>query len=170
MIVPDLGAYWISDFTGSAPGIRILKHNPLKQRWSGQIAVEGILLFFERTFGSPITPMNVVCNLGVIPYENMAMSEHIERVCRNCYYQIRRIKKSISANSKTLLVLAFVHSRFDYCNSVLYSAFATLVAVADNAVCAEVCGQSDSKIEAFWTYITCLDWSALAALPAAYHI
>ena len=51
-------------------------------------------------FGSPITPMNVVRNLGVILDENMTMSEHIARVCRNCYYQlrqVRRIKKSMMA-------------------------------------------------------------------------
>ena len=71
--------------------------------------------------------MNVVRNLGVILDENMAMSEHIARVCRNCYYQhrqIRRIKRSLTANSITLLILASVHtlhSRLDYCNSVLYS-------------------------------------------------
>ena len=74
-------------------------------------------------FGSPITPVNVVRNLGVILGENMTISEHIERACRNCYYQlrlIRRIKKSLTADSKTLLVLVSVHSRLDYCNSVLY--------------------------------------------------
>ena len=32
-------------------------------------------------FGSPITPVNVVRNLGVILDENMTMSEHIARVC-----------------------------------------------------------------------------------------
>ena len=52
------------------------------------------------------------------------MFEHIARMCRNCYYQlcqIRRIKRSLTANSKTLLVLVSVHSRLDYYNSVLYS-------------------------------------------------
>ena len=68
--------------------------------------------------------MNVVRNLGVILDENMTMSEHIARVCRTCYYQlrqIRRIKRSLTANSITLLVLAPVHRRLDYLNSVLYS-------------------------------------------------
>ena len=57
--------------------------------------------------------MNVVRNLGVILDENMTMSEHIARVCGNCYYQlrqIRKIKRSLMANSITLLVLASVHS------------------------------------------------------------
>ena len=64
-------------------------------------------------FGSPIIPVNVVCNLRVILNENMTMSEHISRVCRNCYYQlrqIRRIKRSLTANFITLVVLASVHS------------------------------------------------------------
>ena len=75
-------------------------------------------------FGSPITPVNVVRNFGGILDENMTMSEHKARVCRNCYYQlhqIHRIKRSLTANSITLLVLASVHSRLDYFNSVLYS-------------------------------------------------
>ena len=56
--------------------------------------------------------------------KNMTMSEHIALVCRNCFYQlrqIRRIKRPLIANSKTLVVLASVHSRLDCCNSVLYS-------------------------------------------------
>ena len=53
-------------------------------------------------FGSPITAVNVVRNLGVILDENMTMSEHIARVCRNCYYQLRQIRKikgSLTDNS-----------------------------------------------------------------------
>ena len=76
------------------------------------------------SIGSPSTPGNVVRNLGVILDENMTMSEHIARVCRNCYYQLRQIrmiKRSLTANSITFLVLASVQSRLDYCNSVPYS-------------------------------------------------
>ena len=54
----------------------------------------------------------------------MTMSDHISSVCQRCYYQlrqIRRVRKSLSAASKLLLVLASVHSRLDYCNSVLHS-------------------------------------------------
>ena len=80
----------------------------------------------------------------------MTVSEHIARVCRNCYYQlrqIRRIKRSLTANSITLLVLASVHSRSDYCNSVLYSLPWSRFAVI--AVCVELCSPSDSRFEAF---------------------
>ena len=61
----------------------------------------------------------------VLPAQSLICSCHSPmRVCQNCYYQlrqIRRIKRSLTANSITLLVLASVHSRLDYCNSVLYS-------------------------------------------------
>ena len=52
------------------------------------------------------------------------MLDHISSVCQKCYYQlrqIRRVRKSLSDASKLLLVLASVHSRLDYCNSVLHS-------------------------------------------------
>ena len=51
------------------------------------------------------------------------MLDHISSVCQRCYYQlrqIRRVRKSLSAASKLLLVLASVLSRLDYCNSVLH--------------------------------------------------
>ena len=53
---------------------------------------------------------------------NMTMSQHVSRVCQNCYFQvrlIRRLGKALSVESKLLLVHALVHSRLDYCNSVL---------------------------------------------------
>ena len=43
---------------------------------------------------------------------------------KDSYYQlrqIRRVRKSLSAATKLLLVLALVHSRMDNCNSVLHS-------------------------------------------------
>ena len=52
----------------------------------------------------------------------MTMSQHVSRVCQNCYFQIRlirRLGKALSVESKLLLVHALVHSRLDYCNSVL---------------------------------------------------
>ena len=75
-------------------------------------------------FGNFITPVRVVRNLGAILDENMTMLNHISSVCQKCYYQlrqIRRVRKSLSDASKLLLVLASVHSRLDYCNSVLHS-------------------------------------------------
>ena len=75
-------------------------------------------------FGNFITPVRVVRNLGMIRDGNMTILDHISSACQRCFYQlrqIRRVRKSLSAASKLLLVLASVHSRLDYCNSVLHS-------------------------------------------------
>ena len=52
----------------------------------------------------------------------MTMSQPVLRVCQSRYFQIRlirRLGKALSVESKLLLVHALVHSRLDYCNSVL---------------------------------------------------
>ena len=65
----------------------------------------------------------LVRDLGVMLDSNMTMSQHVLRVCQNCYFQIRLIRRLgkafLSVESKLLLVHALVHSRLDYCNSVL---------------------------------------------------
>ena len=53
---------------------------------------------------------------------NMTRSPHVLPVCLNCYFRIRlirRLGKALSVESKLLLVHALVHSRLDYCYSVL---------------------------------------------------
>ena len=81
-------------------------------------------------FGNRITPVHVVRDLGVILDSNMTMSQHVLRVCQNCYFQLwllRRLGKALSVESKLLLVHALVHSRLDYCNSVLTHLLQSLV-------------------------------------------
>ena len=73
-------------------------------------------------FGNRIAPVHTVRDLGVMLDSNMTMSQHVLRVCQNCYFQIRlirRLGKALSVDSKLLLVHALVHSQLDYCNSVL---------------------------------------------------
>ena len=83
-------------------------------------------------FGNFITPVRVVRNLGVILDETMTMLDHISSVCQRCYYQlrqIRRVRKSLSAASKLLLVLSSVHIVgwtivivfFTHCLGLVYS-------------------------------------------------
>ena len=73
-------------------------------------------------FGSRIAPVHTVRNLGIMLDSNMTMSQHVLRVCQNCYFQlwlIRRLGKALSVESKLLLVHVLVYSQLDYCNSVL---------------------------------------------------
>ena len=69
-----------------------------------------------------LSTVHTVRDLGVMLDSNMTRSQHVLRVCQNCYFQIRlirRLGKALSVESKLLLVHALVHSRLDYCNSVL---------------------------------------------------
>ena len=79
----------------------------------------------------------------------MTMSQHVLRVCQNCYFQIRlirRLGKALSVESKLLLVHALVHSRLDYCNSVLARLPWSSCPAA--TVCVEFCCSFDLWLEA----------------------
>ena len=70
-----------------------------------------------------ITPSVSVRNLGVNLSRDGFMSNHISQICRNGYFALSRIGKIRSLLDKATtekLIHAFVTSRLDYCNSLLY--------------------------------------------------
>ena len=61
---------------------------------------------------------------GVIIDEQFTMKEHVRRICCSAYHQLRQlrvVRKSLSTKACEALVHAFVSSRLDYCNCLLYS-------------------------------------------------
>ena len=73
--------------------------------------------------GLTIDPSVNVRNLGMIFDNSISMDTHINQVCKTAFYHIhniRRISKYLSQESLKTLVHAFVMSRLDYCNSLLY--------------------------------------------------
>ena len=69
-----------------------------------------------------IQPSDVVRNLGVYFDNNLSMRNHISRITRNCFYQLRRlrpIRRLLGRQVAQRLVSAFVLSRIDYCNFLL---------------------------------------------------
>jgi len=50
------------------------------------------------------------------------MADHVASVCRSAYHlrQMRPTLQSLSRDAAKTLVQAFISSRLDYCNSVLY--------------------------------------------------
>ena len=51
------------------------------------------------------------------------MSEQVSSLCRSSFFQLRQIqtiRRSLTLDSTKTLVNAFVNSRLDYCNSLLY--------------------------------------------------
>lgn len=113
-------------------GSNRLKMNPDKTQiiWMGSrqhLAVLDTATPLRLHDGTLITPSTSVRNLGVIFDGELLMAEHVNALCRSCFYQLRQlrfIRRSLPRESAELLVHAFVSSRVDYCNSLLYGASA----------------------------------------------
>ena len=72
---------------------------------------------------SEIKPSYQVKNLGSWLDPNLNMRHHITNMCKAGFFylhNIRRIKKYLSRDSLLTLVHAFITSRLDYCNALLY--------------------------------------------------
>lgn len=70
-----------------------------------------------------IVPRSPVKNLGVWLDSNLSMNDHITKTCSAAFYwlyNIRRIRKYLSKESTETLIHAFISSRIDYCNSLLF--------------------------------------------------
>lgn len=64
-----------------------------------------------------------VKNIGVTFDSVMSMEPQVNAVCKSAFYHLRnlsRIRKYISMQSTEILVHAFVTSKLDFCNSLLY--------------------------------------------------
>lgn len=62
-------------------------------------------------------------SLGVIFDSKLSMSQHVSNVCKTAFYHLRtisRIRKYLSNEDCEKLVHAFISSRLDSCNSLLY--------------------------------------------------
>jgi len=63
--------------------------------------------------------------LGVTMSSDLSLDKHVANVCATCFYwlrQLRRVRRSLDAESAATLVHAFVTSRVDYCNTILAGA------------------------------------------------
>ena len=72
---------------------------------------------------SAIMESSVVRNLGLYIDDKLSMNSYINEVWNASFYylhNIRRIRKHLSRDSSETLILAFVSSPLDYCNSLLY--------------------------------------------------
>ena len=66
-----------------------------------------------------------VLGLGVIFSADLSLQKHVSNVSATCFHHLRRlqhIRRSLTSESATTLVHAFVTSRVDYCNVVFAGA------------------------------------------------
>ena len=73
------------------------------------------------SWGASVVPSNVVRNLGVYVDGELSMTDHIKKLSRSCFFQLRQlrtIRRSLSKEATRLILHAFVVSRLDYCNAL----------------------------------------------------
>jgi hypothetical protein len=76
-----------------------------------------------------IKPVTKVRNLGVIFDNNMSMENHVNNICKTSYFYIRllgKLRKLLDKETGAMITHAFVTSRLDYCNSLLYGISSSL--------------------------------------------
>ena len=81
-----------------------------------RIEIESVALLGDTVVFQP-----TVNDLGVTIDGPLTMREHVQRICRASYYQLRQlrvVRNSLSTDVCVMLVHAFVSSRLDYCNSL----------------------------------------------------
>jgi len=72
--------------------------------------------------GSWITPSKQVRDLDVKIDSELTMIPHVNKLLGICYFhirQLRAIRRSLTVDAAHALVRSLIHSRLDYCNSVL---------------------------------------------------
>ena len=70
-----------------------------------------------------ISPVNEVKNLGVIFDKKMKLGSHVNRICQTAYLHLKnisRVRKSLDKQNCETLIHAFVTSRLDCQNAILY--------------------------------------------------
>ena len=76
------------------------------------------------TIGNALIPFRLsVKNLGFTLDCHLTMNAHVSNIARTCYIELRRlasIRRFLTSTATATLVSAFVLSRIDYCNSLLF--------------------------------------------------
>ena len=70
-----------------------------------------------------LSPADSARNLGVIFDSDLCFSKHISSICRSSSFhirQLRQIRPLLDSDSAIILANSLVHSKLDYCNSLLY--------------------------------------------------
>ena len=70
-----------------------------------------------------VTSATTACNIGAIFDCHLSMNHQISSICQSCYIHLRNINKIrnfLSDDATERLVCAFISSKLDYLNSLLY--------------------------------------------------
>ena len=77
-----------------------------------------------------LSSTDVVNNLGVYLDSELTLERQVSKLCQVCYFHLHRlrtVRRSLSKDCLRTLVHAFVTSRVDHCNSLLYGSYSYLL-------------------------------------------
>ena len=80
--------------------------------------------------GHTVTPSPSVRNLGIIMDSTLSFRSHINHVTKISFFHLRniaRLRPTLSSSAAERLIHAFITSRLDYCNSILYGLPSTIL-------------------------------------------
>ena len=99
--------------------------NPSKSEFLSCSSPRRVLLLDRSAFvlrDGSVDVSSVMRNLGAFCDVTMSMNDHLNRLVRSSYYQLRRIKSichTLPTSTAIQLVNSFNISRVDYCNNIL---------------------------------------------------
>ena len=105
-----------------------LKLNPIKTKFMWCCTSRRLCHVDDFVFNwqeGPVSTSTSVRNLGAFFYQALLLTDHVNRLVRSCYHQLRRIKsvrRALPTSAAIQLVNSFIISRVDYCNSILAAA------------------------------------------------
>ena len=76
-------------------------------------------------FDEMVNCSSTVKDIGVVLDDSMSTVPHITAVCKSAFFHLRnifKIRKFLTTETTKTLLHAFVTSKIDYCNSLLYGA------------------------------------------------
>ena len=98
----------------------------------------------------------------------MSLAAHVSAVCRSGYHQLRQLRPvvgSLSADASKTLIHAFISSRLDYCNSLLYGILSIVYSTEEAAVdpkCSRTTDHRNATARSHYASVTTI---ALATSP-----
>ncbi len=80
--------------------------------------------------GHSVTPSPLVRNLGILMDPALTFKSHINHVIKSSFFHLRniaRLRPTLSSSAAETLIHAFITTRLDYCNSILYGLPSTVL-------------------------------------------
>ena len=103
----------------------------------------------------------------------MSMPPHVNNVCKSAFNHLRvisRIKKYLSTQTTEILIHAFVTSKFDHCNSLIYNVPKNVIKKLQSVHNPAVRLITRSRHSCLGSVITSLQSSSIFTLPVSERI